>query len=119
MGTLLERSSFDSSLGYREVDPKTVAQVGDSKVRVIDVREPHEYFGELGHLDSASLVPLATLPFTAQQWDREFTYLLVCRSGRRSGTAVQLLEELGFEQVINLRGGMLAQRAFEAERDSL
>lgn len=79
--------------------------------RVIDVREPDEFTGELGHLGSAELVPLATVESRARDWDRKHPILMVCRSGRRSAQAAEKLIELGFEQVMNLRGGMLAVRA--------
>jgi rhodanese-related sulfurtransferase len=42
--------------------------------------------------------------------------VLVCRSGRRSLDAARLLMEHGFEQVMNLRGGMTAYRAFAASK---
>lgn len=113
MENLWNLSTFDASLGYSEVDPSLVAQAQDSSVRIIDVRDPDEYHGELGHLEHSNLVPLSTISFTSQNWDRECTYLMVCRSGNRSGKAATMLVELGFEQVINLKGGMLAQRAFE------
>lgn len=113
MERLWKLSTFDASLGYSEIEPSLLAQTHDPSVHIIDVREEDEYHGELGHLEHSSLVPLSTIPFTAQNWDREVTYLMVCRSGRRSGKAAAMLAELGFEQVINLKGGMLAQRALE------
>lgn len=113
MEKLWKLSKFDASLGYSEVEPSVLARNQDSNIRIIDVREPDEYHGDLGHFEQSTLVPLSTISFTAQNWDRESTYLMVCRSGRRSGKAAAILTELGFEQVINLKGGMLAQREFE------
>lgn len=113
MQTLWKLSTFDATLGYSEVDPSVLARSQDPSVQIIDVREPDEYHGELGNLEHSTLVPLSTIPFAAQNWNRESTYLMVCRSGQRSGKAATILAELGFEQVINLKGGMLAQRAFE------
>ncbi len=84
-------------------------------VRIIDVGEPSEFTGELGHLERAELVPLASVDATATHWDREQPLLLVCRSGRRSLTAAHRLLELGFENVMNLEGGMLAVRRQEAK----
>ncbi len=79
--------------------------------RVIDVREPDEFDGELGHLEGAELVPLATLADAAGPWDRQAPVVLVCRSGARSGRAAQALLSMGFHAVASLRGGMLAVRA--------
>ena len=40
--------------------------------------------------------------------DPEGTYLVYCRSGNRSGQATALMADLGFEQVYDLDGGVLA-----------
>ena len=77
-------------------------------VRRIDVREPHEFTGPLGHLPGAELVPLATLPLRCPEWDLEAPVLLICRSGGRSGQAAAHLRAQGFRRPINLAGGMLA-----------
>jgi glyoxylase-like metal-dependent hydrolase (beta-lactamase superfamily II)/rhodanese-related sulfurtransferase len=93
-----------------DVDPAQIAALLPN-VRVIDVREPEEFTGELGHLDAAELVPLASLEDRASDWDKQQPLLVVCRSGRRSLAAAENLLTLGFERVMNLRGGMLAVRA--------
>ena len=79
--------------------------------RLIDVREPDEFTGELGHIEGAELVPLAELEKHAASWDKKRPLVMVCRSGRRSLTAANALIDQGFEQVMNLRGGMIAYRA--------
>lgn len=91
--------------GWREV------AVGDaaphlSKVRLVDVREPHEFAG--GHIDGAELVPLGTVVQAAAEWDRAQPILLICRSGNRSGRAAAELQRLGFQKLYNLTGGMMA-----------
>lgn len=93
--------------GWVDVYPARVAEARGT-VRVIDVREPHEHRGELGHPVGAELVPLATLPQAAQRWDREREIVLVCRSGARSARAAALLASMGFRRVMNMAGGMLA-----------
>lgn len=93
--------------GYRDVAPDLVA-AGRGDVRLIDVREPHEFTGELGHIPGAELVPLATLATAARHWDRGAVYILICRSGGRSRRAAQELVAMGFHRVMNLAGGMLA-----------
>lgn len=92
---------------YRDLDPRElVAHPGSA--RLIDVREPHEFNGELGHVDGAELVPLATVPEQAAAWDRDETLVIICRSGARSGRAAQALTEMGFQRVMNMSGGMIA-----------
>lgn len=90
-----------------DVNPRSVdAALG--RVRIIDVRQPDEFFGELGHLPEAELVPLGNLGAAMRAWDRREPLLIVCRSGRRSGVACDALVDAGFESVHNLAGGMLA-----------
>lgn len=91
----------------------TIEQLGLERreVAVVDVREPDEYHGELGHLPEAKLVPLATVAQAAADWPRDREYLLVCRSGNRSGKAAAMMAQLGFTRVINLHGGMNAVAA--------
>ena len=78
------------------------------RYRVIDVREAEEWRGELGHIPSALHVPLATVEQASTEWPKDASYLLVCRSGRRSATAAERLDAMGFKDVTNMEGGMLA-----------
>ena len=79
-------------------------------VRVIDVREQHEFDGQLGHIPGAEHVPMGTFPGAAADWDHEQPLLCVCRSGRRSRQVCEQLADMGFRSVANLRGGMLEYR---------
>jgi rhodanese-related sulfurtransferase len=96
--------------GYRDVTP-AAALAARGSVRLVDVREPDEFYGELGHIDGAELVPLATVMAAAADWDRSAEVILVCRSGNRSGRAAAALASAGFERVMNLAGGMIAYGA--------
>ncbi len=81
--------------------------------RVIDVREQSEFHGELGHVPGAELIPLRTLAGRALELLEPGAHdhiVVVCRSGVRSSTAAAILTSLGFEEVSNLKGGMLAWR---------
>ena len=80
-------------------------------VKLIDVREPHEYTGELGHIPEAELVPLATVPTAATAWDKNAPIVCICRSGARSGRAAEALVAQGFADVTNMTGGMIAWNA--------
>jgi glyoxylase-like metal-dependent hydrolase (beta-lactamase superfamily II)/rhodanese-related sulfurtransferase len=92
---------------FVDVDPGVVSALGP-KIALVDVREPAEFTGELGHVPGASLVPLATLADAAATWDRDREIVLVCRSGGRSARAATELANRGFRNLYNLRGGMLA-----------
>ncbi len=76
---------------------------------LIDVREPDEYRGELGHIAGAKLVPLRQLAERASELEalKNREVVAICRVGARSTTAAAMLTGLGFERVWNLKGGML------------
>ncbi len=76
---------------------------------LIDVREPNEYRGELGHIAGSVLIPLRELATRAGELEphRGRRIVAVCRSGVRSTTAAAILYGLGFERVYNLRDGMV------------
>ena len=71
---------------------------------LIDVREPEEY--ALCHIQTAQLIPLDRIADKLKDLDKDKTYVLMCRSGARSGVATQLFLENGFINVCNLVGGI-------------
>lgn len=91
--------------GVPEVTPDWLA-IDPSRALVIDVREPDEYRGELGHIPGAVLAPLHTLSGAELPWSRQDPIIAVCRSGGRSGKAAFVLAERGFRRVASLQGGM-------------
>ncbi len=96
--------------GYRDVthaDVKLPAQ----GYRLVDVREPHEYTGELGHIAGAVLMPMNSVPAHAGQWNKDEELLFICKSGGRSGNVAAALARMGFTKVMNLTGGMLGWNA--------
>jgi hydroxyacylglutathione hydrolase len=76
---------------------------------LLDVREPEEFVGALGHIEGSLLVPLDALerrlPKLAGYADRDV--VVVCRAGARSASAGAILQRAGFRRVFNLEGGML------------
>lgn len=76
---------------------------------VLDVREHHEYSGELGHIQGSKLIPLKQLPTQYAEIDqyKNSRVITTCRAGVRSTTAAAILTGLGFTRVSNMRGGMI------------
>ncbi|GAF13330.1 hypothetical protein JCM19046_4035 [Bacillus sp. JCM 19046] len=72
---------------------------------IIDVREVDEY--EDGHLPGVPLIPMNVIPTMVNQLDQSKSYLLICRSGRRSQNTALYMKEQGFANVRNYEGGML------------
>ena len=75
-------------------------------VRLIDVREPHEW--EIAHLPGAELFPLGSLPEHFNEFDSAEEMVLFCKSGSRSARALDLLRRAGFRKMRNLKGGINA-----------
>ncbi|HWO96694.1 MAG TPA: rhodanese-like domain-containing protein [Bacillus sp. (in: firmicutes)] len=74
-------------------------------LNIIDVREVDEVAA--GKIPGAVNIPLGLVEFRMHELDKSNEYIMVCRSGGRSGRAVQFLESYGFN-VINMAGGMLS-----------
>lgn len=72
---------------------------------VIDVREVEEV--QAGHIPGITHIPLGLLEFRMHELNKSIPYVIVCRSGARSGRATTFLQEQGFD-VTNMTGGMLA-----------
>lgn len=75
------------------------------ELNIIDVREVDEV--SEGKIPGAVNIPLGLVEFRMHELDKSKEYIMVCRSGGRSGRAYQFLEGQGFK-VINMTGGMLS-----------
>ena len=80
-------------------------QRGDGLV-LVDVREPHEL--EISHLPDARLIPLGELPTRMAELDTSAQIVLFCRTGSRSGRALEMLRAAGYTQARHLAGGINA-----------
>ena len=96
--------------GVWEVEPHWLEE-NLAKVNVVDVREPAEFAGPLGHIRGATLVPLGQLAQRVQELPRDKPIVAVCRAGSRSAHATAILQKAGIIDVANLPGGMLRWRA--------
>jgi len=102
--------------GMWEMQPQ-VLEEHQGPVQILDVREPDEFTGPLGHIPGARLIPLGQLSGRIDELARDRPVVAVCRAGSRSAQAVAMLQQAGFNSVANLAGGMLRWRAegFEVE----
>lgn len=78
------------------------------KINLVDVREPHEHADfNIGGI----LLPLGqvqALQVDAIEDLKNEQVYIYCRSGNRSGQACMMLETMGFTNLVNVTGGMLA-----------
>jgi rhodanese-related sulfurtransferase len=75
------------------------------KLNLVDVRETEEVAG--GKIPGAENLPLGLIQFKLNELDKNKEYIIVCRSGARSGMATQLLKSYGYNAT-NMVGGMLS-----------
>ncbi len=112
--TLIDYEAFCAASGQREgatmVQEMTVEELKERMDRrttpsILDVREEDEHaFVNIG----GTLIPLRDLPDRWKELDPSKEWVVYCRSGMRSANAVRFLQQQGFSNVKNLRGGILA-----------
>ena len=92
----------------REIEPTVLAEQlkADAAPVVIDVREPYEY--AIAHMDGI-LMPQDTVAERVADIPRDRPVVVHCRSGIRSARIIRMLEDdHGYDNLLNLRGGILA-----------
>jgi len=97
--------------GQKNVSPAEAAKLmkengPDPEFVVLDVRTPKEYRD--GHLEGAVMIDYRSNGFREklETLDRGKTYLVYCRTGRRSGSAISMMEEMGFTRIYHLSDGI-------------
>ena len=90
------------------IDVKQASSMSKQGALLLDVREQDEYTA--GHAPNAQLIPLGQLSSRLSEIaaHKDKPIVVMCRSGRRSAKAVALLQEAGYSQVSNVKGGIQA-----------
>lgn len=76
----------------------------NAEVQLIDVREIDEF--EAGHIKEAKNIPLSELDQHVSDFNKDDDYIIICRSGNRSGMACNYLEQHDIKTT-NVQGGMI------------
>ncbi len=95
---------------FQTITPEELQKKINAKetIHLIDVREPHE---NVEFNIGGTLFPIGkiqTMQIDEIEDLREEEVIVYCRSGVRSSQAAMILQQLGFTNVFNLTGGMLA-----------
>ncbi len=99
-----------------EISEETIAEVTvkdlqkmmqDDRAEILDVREDYEY--EIANLNGR-LIPLNKVIHLSREIPKDKPVVVMCKSGTRSKKAIQLLKSEGFENLLNLKGGIDAWR---------
>lgn len=92
--------------GYEDIAPAELKSRLDRGERpvLLDVREPGEF--ALARIEGAELVPMAEVPARLAELDPRAETVVICHHGVRSAAVAQFLSRSGFENVLNLDGGL-------------
>lgn len=89
-----------------EVSELATLKENGETIRVIDIRQPAELNG--GIIPGAEALPMHIIPLRINEFKRDEKLIMVCRSGARSAQACMFMQQQGYDNVYNLRGGMIA-----------
>ena len=92
------------------------SKILDENTFVLDVRTEEEFYGPLGHIEGATLIPIDELSSRMNELNKvkDKDIYVVCRSGNRSNVGKNILKENSFH-AINVDGGMLAWKPLNNE----
>jgi len=79
---------------------------------LLDVREPWEY--EAARIEGSTLVPMREMETRFGELDPSAETVVICHHGTRSAFITQLLDRAGFDNVLNLEGGVDAYSQVDA-----
>lgn len=99
-------SGCATSAPFKNVSVAELKAAMNSGALILDVRQPEEYAS--GHVPGAKLLPLTELNARVQEVPADQTVFVICRSGKRSKTASELLAAKGKHDIRNVEGGMIA-----------
>ena len=101
------QKSPDGNITVEEAKTMIAENLNNPEFLLIDVRTPDEY--KSGHIENSLLIDFKTDDFKDKisKLDRSKKILLICRSGKRSGLAKSLMEDIGFTEVYNMIGGII------------
>ena len=96
---------------YGLITPQQASEVllalqDDPTFVLLDIRTPAEV--DAGHISGTTELDYYSATFRSdlEVLDRELIYLIYCRTGNRTGQTMAIMEELGFERVYDLDGGI-------------
>jgi len=95
--------------GYTSISPvESTQMINHDDALVLDVREMNKYSD--GHILNSVHIPLSNIKTRMSEIEKYKAkkVIVACRSGHRSSHACANLRKSGFEQVFNLRGGVMA-----------
>lgn len=112
---LLSAAADKPQNNSQTIDKKAFAEkIKNTKnPQIVDVRTPEEF--KEGHIQNAMNIDWLGEHFVeyTEKLDKNKAVFVYCRSGKRSKSAADKLQEMGFKNIYNLDGGYLSWSAEE------
>lgn len=102
---------------FKQVPVYKVRELVEKDACIIDVREKNEY--EAGHLNNSINIPLSELRQRTNEIPKDIPVYLHCRSSQRSYNALMALQNMGFDNVVNISGSYLGICCYEYYNDQV
>ncbi len=89
---------------FSAVELKQYLDTASQAPLLLDVRQPWEY--DVCKLENSELIPMSQIPVKIDELDRSRETVVICHHGIRSRSVGRYLEQAGFDNIINLSGGV-------------
>ena len=108
---ILSACAQSQQVGEENVKHVTAAEfmtaIKSGAGQLVDIRTPGEF--NMGHIEGAIMVDFYAQDFKTNlnRLEKDVPIYIYCRSGNRTSKSVRLLQDLGFNEIINLRSGLI------------
>lgn len=103
----MDNENFFKSVSAIEFKDILDKNISNNDHVLIDIRTNMEY--NMGYIENSILLDLYSSNFQEElnKLDKNKIYLIYCRSGSRTGYVLNLMQNLGFKKVYNLKFGII------------
>ena len=102
---------------YKQVHYSQVRELVEKDAYFLDVRLPEDF--AVGHLEKAVNIPLGALRSRYNEVPKDKPVYITCKTGLTSYTACKILQNMGFDNVINVSGGFIGLSQYEYYNDKV
>jgi len=102
---------------FKQIPVTKVRELVENNEFIIDVREEDEY--KEGHLKNAVNIPLSQIRNRLDEIPKDRPVYLHCRSSQRSYNAIMALQNMGYDNVVNISGSYLGISVYEYFQDQV
>ena len=102
---------------FKQVHYSQVRELVEKDCYFLDVRMPEDF--ALGHLEKAVNIPLGALRSRYNEIPKDKTVYITCKTGLTSYTACKILQNIGFDNVVNVSGGFIGLSQYEYYNDKV